>query len=456
MTLKISISGVRGIYGDTLTDDIVKKFGIAYSRFVNGGTVLVGSDTRRSGAKVKEALFRGLRFDGRAKIIDIGFLPTPTVQVITRTMNVDGAVIVTASHNPSPWNGLKFVRPDGIFLPTDEAQKLLDLYNQVSAGDLARTAEGRLAVETDLDAGDIHLAKIQKVINVDLIRQAGLKVVVDTCCGAGAIITRKLLEILGVQYQQINSQPDIEQCNRGLEPTAENIAQSLGAKVKEFQADIGFAQDPDADRLAIVDETGQAIGEDYTLCLAAEYLLRLRQQGRLPGQNKICTNLSTTRIIDDIAQKYGAEVVRTKIGEVNVSLAMQKTKAVGGGEGNGGIILPSIGYGRDSLGGIALLLQYLAESGQSVSELVKGNPRYVMHKTKIDCVSAPQAADILEKIKSRYAAEKLDTQDGVKVIFADGNWLHVRQSNTEPIIRIIAEAETLAKARELSEQVKTA
>ncbi|MDR1323211.1 MAG: phosphoglucosamine mutase [Candidatus Margulisbacteria bacterium] len=450
MTLKISISGVRGIYGESLTTEIVKKFGVAYARFINGGTALVGSDTRRSGPQVKEALFRGLRFDGRVKIIDVGCLPTPTVQVIARSLNVDGAVIVTASHNPAPWNGLKFVRPDGIFLPEDEAQKLLELYEQVSAEDLARTAEGRLAVQTELAAGNIHLEKIQKIGNIDLLRNSGLKVIIDTCCGAGAVITKKLLDQLGVRYWQVNDEPDLEKCDRPLEPTAEHIAK-LGEKVKAFGADIGFAQDPDADRLAIVDETGRAIGEDYTLCLAADYLLNQLRSGQVRGENKICTNLSTTRLIDAVAAKYGAEVVRTKIGEVNVSLAMKKTGAVVGGEGNGGVMAPAVGFGRDSLVGITLILQYLAESQQKVSELVNALPKYVMHKTKIDCASARQVAELLEKVKTKYAAEKLDLRDGVKVLFADGNWLHVRASNTEPVIRIIAEAETLEKAKELAQ-----
>ncbi|MDR2428286.1 MAG: phosphoglucosamine mutase [Candidatus Margulisbacteria bacterium] len=449
MTLKISISGVRGIYGESLTAEIVKKFGVAYARFINGGTVLVGTDTRRSGPQVKEALFRGLRFDGRAKIIDVGCLPTPTVQVLARSLNADGAVIVTASHNPAPWNGLKFVRPDGIFLPEDEAQKLLALYERVSPEDLARTAEGRLAVQTDLEAGRVHLEKIQRISAVDLLRRSGLKVVVDTCCGAGAVLTKKLLDNLGVRYLQVNGEPDLEKCSRPLEPTATHIAE-LGEKVKKFGADIGFAQDPDADRLAIVDETGRAIGEDYTLCLAADYLLSRLRSGQLRGQNKICTNLSTTRLIDAVAAKYGAEVVRTKIGEVNVSLAMKSTGAVAGGEGNGGIMLPAVGWGRDSLAGITLILQYLAESQRKVSELVDGLPKYVMHKTKIDCASARQADELLEKVKTKYAAEKLDLQDGVKVLFTDGNWLHVRASNTEPVIRIIAEAETLERAKALT------
>ncbi|MDR2431215.1 MAG: phosphoglucosamine mutase [Candidatus Margulisbacteria bacterium] len=448
MTLKISISGVRGIYGETLTAELVKKFGIAFARYAGGGTVLVGTDTRQSGPAVKEALFRGLRFDGKLKIVDVGYLPTPSVQVVVKALGADGGVIVTASHNPPRWNGLKFVRPDGIFLPPNEAQKLLDLYEQVSAEDLALAREGRLDVKTELEAGAIHLEKLKKIIDIERIKSAGLKVVMDTCCGAGALITPKLLDLLGVRHRQINAEPDIEKCRRALEPTPVNITE-LGQAVREFGADIGFAQDPDADRLAIVDEHGAAIGEDYTLCLVAEYMLGLLKQGRLAGANKICTNLSTTRIIDDVAAKYGAEVIRTKIGEVNVSLAMKKTGAVAGGEGNGGVMAPAVGFGRDSLAGIALLLQYLAESGKKVSELVSGNPRYYMHKTKLDCASEQQAAEILAKLQARYAAEKLDTQDGVKIIFADGSWLHIRQSNTEPIIRIIAEAKTEEKARAL-------
>jgi phosphomannomutase len=358
---------------------------------------------------------------------------------------------LTASHNPKQWNGLKFVRADGIFLPEEEAQKLIDLYYAVTAEDILKAREGRLNVETDVDMAQIHLKNVLNYVDQSLIKNAKLKVVIDTCCGAGAVITPKLLEALGVEYTQINAEPDIEKCGRNLEPIAANL-QILGETVRATGAVVGFAQDPDGDRLAIVNEKGEAIGEDYTLCLVAEYLLALAAQGKVHGEKAICTNLSTTRIIDDVAKKFGAEVVRTKIGEVNVSLAMKRTKAVTGGEGNGGIMVPAIGFGRDSLAGIALLLQYLAESKKTVSELVAQNPKYVMYKTKIDCTSDQQVKDILAVLEQRFAQEKLDKQDGLKVIFADGNWLHVRASNTEPIIRIIAEAETTEKAQALAQQ----
>jgi phosphomannomutase len=453
MTLKISISGVRGIYGDTLTEDVIRKFGIAFSRLVGGGTVIVGSDTRKSSPAVKEHIFRGLRAMGKTKIIDVGYLPTPTIQIITKHYKADGAIIASASHNPKEWNGLKFVRPDGIFLTEEEGQRLISLYEQVTKEDLLKAREGRLDVETDFDAGKFHLDLIKSFVNAAAIQKANLKVAIDTCCGAGSLITKQLLEMLGVSYVQINGEMSIEACNRGLEPIPAHLG-PLGEAVRSSGAAIGFAQDPDADRLAIVNEKGDPIGEDYTLCLVAEYMLQLRAAGKVSGENNLCTNLSTTRIVDDVAKKYGAQVIRTKIGEVNVSMAMKKHQSVVGGEGNGGIIIPGIGFGRDSLMGIALMCEYLATSERSVTELVSQNPRYTMYKTKIDCTSAAQVDQIVTAIKQKYAQEKLDVQDGVKVVFADGNWVHVRASNTEPIIRIIAEAETLEKAKTLAEAVK--
>jgi phosphomannomutase len=452
MTLKISISGVRGIYGQSLNDEIIRKFGIAFSRLINGGTVVVGSDTRSSSPAVKEQLFRGLRALGKTKIIDVGYLPTPTVQIITRNYKADGGIIVSASHNPREWNGLKFVRPDGIFLTDYEAQRLIKLYEEVSAEDLLKSREGLLDIHNDLDAAKLHLDTITSFVNGSAIKKAKIKVVIDTCCGAGSLITPRLLTLLGADYRQINGEPEIDKCRRGLEPIPQNLTE-LGQAVRDFGASVGFAQDPDADRLAMVNEKGEPIGEDYTLCLISEYMLQLLSKGKAQGKNIICTNLSTTRSIDDIAKKYNAEVIRTKIGEMNVSMAMKKYQAVVGGEGNGGIIVPAIGFGRDSLTGIALMLEYLAVSGRSITEMVSQNPRYTMYKTKIDCKSDEQVTDILHKVKTKYAQEKVDEQDGIKVIFADGNWLHVRASNTEPIIRIIAEAETSEKAKTIADAV---
>lgn len=455
MTLKISISGVRGIWGDSLTANIVRKFGLAFCKYFGDRRapyIIVAADTRNSGAEVKEELFKGLHL-ANAKVLDVGILPTPTVQVITKEKGADGAIIISASHNPKQWNGLKFVRSDGIFLSEEEATKLISIYEEITEAEAAVFPEGHFDLENDLSADKIHLNKIIEYVGNKIIQKSNLRVVIDSCCGAGANITPKLLDLLGVEYEQINSGIKLEECERGLEPITENLKE-LGAKVKEVEADIGFAQDPDADRLAIVNEKGEAIGEDYTLCLISDYLLSLVEKGNLEGEKKICTNLSTTRIIDDVAKKHDAEVIRTKIGEVNVSIAMKKSKAVTGGEGNGGIMVPAIGLGRDSLVGIALMLQYLAISGKKVSELVDSLPKYVMYKDKIECISEEQVNKVLANVKNKFADEKIDDQDGIKIIFGDGNWLHVRASNTEPIIRLYSEAESLDKAKELVNSVK--
>lgn len=452
MSLKVTISGVRGIYGETLTEQVACSFGIAYGRFLGvGKNVLIGSDTRVSGPVVKAAFLKGLKFAG-VSFVDAGILPTPSVQVLVRSEGLAGGVIITASHNPGQWNGLKFVSPQGIFLQQGAIDTIKENLSAVTEAEVKTAENLELVIETDLQIQQKHLQKIIELVDVNKIKQANLSVVIDTCCGAGSIMAPQLLDKLGVKYFQLNAEPDISKCDRGLEPTPANI-KGLGVTVLKQGAVIGLAQDPDADRLAIVNEKGLPIGEDYTLCLLADYMLALRKTGRFSGTNKICTNLSTTRIIDDIAKKNSAEVVRTKIGEVNVSQAMLETGAVVGGEGSGGIMIPSIGYGRDSLAGIAFMLEYLATSGKSVSQLVAENPAYVMYKTKIECTSSAQVADVLNKVKAYYINEQINDLDGIKIIFTDGNWVHVRASNTEPIIRIISEAETETKAKALADQV---
>lgn len=452
MTLKITISGVRGIFGESLTMELATKFGIAYGKLIKEGKVVIGSDTRASGPQVKKALLQGL-ISQDIEVVDVGILPTPSVQVLTRMSKAQGGVIITASHNPKQWNGIKFVSPEGIFLSEDKVNELVRLYESVSAAELAKANQQQVAVKEDKAFAAKHLEKVLELVDVGLIKNSGLKVVLDSCCGAGSAIAAELLKELGVNFIQINAELDVTKCRRGLEPIAENLGE-LSQKVKEFGADIGLAQDPDADRLAIVNEKGEAIGEDYTLCLISDYMLKLRKAGKMPGENAICTNLSTTRIIDDIAKKHGAKVIRTKIGEVNVSMAMKETNAVTGGEGNGGIMMPSIGYGRDSVAGIAFMLQYLAESKKKVSELVNENPRYTMYKTKIECTSNEQIKEVLGKVKAQFKNEDLSEIDGIKIVFKDGNWLHVRASNTEPIIRIISEAETLDKAKAIAGLLK--
>lgn len=452
MTLKVTISGVRGIYKQDLTEEISKKFAQAFAQFIHPRTrVVVGSDTRISSPSLREAVFEGLKFFGCIPI-DIGVCPTPTVQIMVRELQADGGVMITASHNPKEWNGLKFIRPDGIFLNNTEAEHFIDIYyNKLEK----KAKEGHFIVEENTEAIKIHLKKVLKFVDISQIHSKKLKVVFDPANGAGCVIGQKLLAELGCEVIMINGEPKGD-FNRNPEPVQKNLIELCQA-VKNHNADVGFALDADADRLAIVDEKGEPIGEDNTLALAADYILsrksKVGSRKSEVGSQKfdiIVTNLSTSRVMEDIAKKHGAKVIRTKIGEVNVSEELKKLNGVVGGEGNGGVMIPEIGFGRDSMAGISVILEYLANSGKKVSELVAQNPKYVMYKTKVDCSSDKEVKEVLAKVKDKYKGEEINELDGVKIIFKDGNWLHVRASNTEPIIRIIAEAPTAAEAEQLA------
>ncbi|MFC1517135.1 phosphoglucosamine mutase [Candidatus Margulisiibacteriota bacterium] len=444
MTLKVTISGVRGIYGTDLTEKIAFDFGKAFGQFIHPRTkVVVGADTRQSSPSLREAMFEGLKAAGCTPI-DIGICPTPTVQIMVRELQADGGVMITASHNPKEWNGLKFIRPDGIFLNSTEAEHFIDIYYKKLA---KQSKSGHFLVEENSTAIKTHLIKVLKYVDISAIENKKFKVVLDAANGAGCVIGRKLLEELGCEVIMINGEPKGD-FNRDPEPVPKNITELCEA-VKKNKASIGFAQDADADRLAIVNEKGEPIGEDNTLALAADYILQKVKAGKAKGEKIIVTNLSTSRVMEDIAKKHGGRVERTKIGEVNVSEKLKSLNAAVGGEGNGGVMMPEIGFGRDSIAGIAILLEYMATSGKQVSELVDQNPKYVMYKTKIDCSSDKEVQAMLEKVKAKFKGEELNVLDGVKVIFQDGNWLHVRASNTEPIIRIITEASTEAEAKKL-------
>jgi phosphomannomutase len=451
MTLKVTISGVRGIYGTDLTDtaafDLARAFG-QYLSPKGRTTVVVGTDTRSSSPALREAVFNGLRAGGIIPV-DIGVCPTPTVQIMTRELHADGGIMITASHNPKEWNGLKFIRPDGIFLNAHEAERFLDIYYH-KLGQPQKNEH--IVIEENGEALEVHLQKVLEYVDVPLIKEQKFKVALDAANGAGCVIGQRLLEELGCTVYMVNGEPKGD-FNRNPEPIPENLKE-LMSMVKKFGADIGFAQDADADRLAIVNETGAPIGEDNTLALASDYILHKVSKGNAGGEKLIVTNLSTSRVMEDIAGKHGGKVVRTKIGEVNVSEQLKHLNAAVGGEGNGGVMIPAIGYGRDSIAGIAVLLEYLAASKKSVSELVAQNPAYIMYKTKIECNSEAEVKTLLDKVRKKYANEELNELDGVKVIFKNGNWLHVRSSNTEPIIRIIAEAGTLMEAKRIAESLK--
>jgi len=438
-TLKISISGVRGVIGDSLTPALLTRFAQAFGTYVGSGTIVIGRDTRTSGEMVRQAVIAGLLSSG-CHVIDLDVCPAPTVQLIVRQRHAQGGIVITASHNPAEWNALKFVNSEGLFLSVGQARELLDIYHQ---GDYTKIAGREMRdVETFTGALDAHINAILSSIGALPQTSRRLKIALDSCNGAGSIIAPRMIEALGAEVIAINTTPD-GSFPRGAEPTPENLTR-LCRLVKESGADAGFAQDMDADRLAVVAETGEPIGEDYTLALAARYVL-----SKTPGA--VVANLSTTSAMDDVARMFNSPLYRSKIGEANVTEMMRQVGAVIGGEGNGGVIYPRVNFCRDSLVGMALILRLFTETGRTVTELLADLPRYKMIKEKLECPSS-KIGEILKMIRSEYAGHQLDLRDGVKVSFEDG-WLHVRGSNTEPIIRLVAEARDETQARRILDAV---
>lgn len=434
-TLKISISGVRGVVGDSLTPKLLTRFAQAFGTHTGSGTIVIGRDPRTSGEMVKHAVVAGILSTGN-RVVDIGVCPVPTVQLQVRHRRAQGGIAITASHNPAEWNALKFIGSSGLFLDAGQARELLDIYHQ---GEYTKVGGAELrTVEQVEGATDLHIKKILDVLGPLPQTSRKLRVVLDSCNGAGSLVGPKLIEALGAEVIRLNTTPD-GSFPRPAEPLAENLG-DLCRLVKEHQADVGFAQDMDADRLAIVSDKGEAIGEDYTLVLAMLYVL-----GREKGP--VVANLSTTSSLQDVAKKFDCPVFLTKIGEVNVTDAMQQHNAVIGGEGNGGVIYPRINFARDSLVGMALVLHLLAESGKSVSELLETVPRYSIVKDKMACPS-DRIASVLRMVRQQFAEFQMDTRDGVKVLTPEG-WFLVRGSNTEPIIRVVAEAKSEDRAREI-------
>lgn len=434
-TLKISISGVRGVIGESLTPTLLTRFAQAFGTYVGLGTIVIGRDPRTSGEMVKQAVIAGLLSSG-CRVIDIGVCPVPTIQLLVRHHRAHGGIAITASHNPAEWNALKFIGGDGLFLNSGKAREMLDIYHQ---GEYTKVAGAEMReVEEMPGATNLHIQKILDVLGPLPQSAKPLRVVLDACNGAGSLVGPKLLERLGVEVIPINVTPN-GLFPRPAEPLAENLG-DLCAAVKEHGANIGFAQDMDADRLAIVSEQGIPIGEDYTLVLATLYVL-----GKELGP--VVANLSSSSVLQEVAGRFDCPLFLTRIGEVNVTEEMQKENAVIGGEGNGGVIYPRINFARDSLTGMALVLHLLAETGQTITELVNSFPTFSLIKEKLVCPSNKISA-VMRMLRHEYAEYPLDVRDGVKVMLPNG-WFLVRGSNTEPIIRVMAEAANEATAREV-------
>jgi len=439
--LKISISGIRGIVGGSLTPRLILKFSEAFSTYIGGGRIAVASDTRPSADMVRNAVLAGLLSCGAAPV-DLGILPIPSLQVYTKEKGLEGAVSITASHNPIEWNALKLIRKGGHFLYPYEAEELLDVYYQGRF----RRVERPHGVETDRDAFAIHLEKVRRFVDIELIRNRKPKVAVDPCGGAASPYVKRFLEILGAEVVCLN-------CGleggfpRDPEPLPENI-QALCRTVREVGAHAGFAQDADADRLAAVDEQGVPLGEEYTLALAVEAYL----QGK--RKSPVVVNLSTSRVVEDVARRYGMALHRSKVGEIHVARKMAQVGAAVGGEGNGGIIVSEVHTCRDSFTGMALLLEHLCRTGEKLSSLKRRLPLYFMKKHKVEA-SYREGKRILGRLRRAFSRGKVLEEDGLRVDYPDF-WVHVRPSNTEPVVRIIVESRKKEKTEEIFRKVMEA
>ena len=456
-TLMISVSGVRGLVGTDLTPEVVARWAAAFGTWAKDRradaptarrpvrpSIVLGRDARTSGPMFASAATSGLQSVG-CDVIDVGLVATPTVQLAVEHHRAAGGIILTASHNPIEWNALKFVGPDGIFLDSVAGTRVREL----AAGETLPRANYNAigGVEADRDAISRHLAAVLALRGVDVraIRRRRFRVALDTVRGAGGAVMPELLERLSCRVTAINLETD-GLFPRPPEPVPENL-KALGALVRRQKTDIGIAVDPDVDRLAIVDEKGRPIGEDYTLAFAVR---AVRPSGR---QTVVC-NLSTSLVVEDAARDFGARVVRAPVGEAHVARKIIALKAVIGGEGNGGVMYPAIHVGRDAPVAAALVLSLLARERTTVSELVARAPRYTIVKAKLErgARSRELGLDtVYAGLRRQFADAAVDTQDGLRLSWPD-RWLHVRPSGTEPIIRLIAEAPTGADAERLIDE----
>lgn len=439
----VSVSGVRGVVGETLTPFEIVKFVSAFAEFSGRGKIMVGRDTRAHSFFISNIVSGTLIAMG-CEVVDIGVCPTPTLQLAVEHSDAKGGVMITASHNPEKWNGLKFISADGTFLSPEQHKKFVELSESKLSfarwDKVGNYAQDRSFIEK-------HIQKILQIsfIDAERIRKRRFKVVVDCINGAGSEIVPKLLEEFGCKVVKLNCDGSGVFTHEP-EPLPENLTE-LCEVVRQTESDFGIAVDPDADRLVIVTEKGEPFGEEYTIVQAVKIVLDKK------GRNKnVVVNLSTTKAVEEIAKNYNAKVYRSPVGEINVVKKMKETDAIIGGEGSGGVILPEVHYGRDSLVGIALFLQNLVEFGGKVSEFKKTLPEFEIFKTKIN-IEGVNPDEIFKKVKEIYSDAEINTEDGLRIDFGD-KWVHIRKSNTEPILRIIAEAKSKKEAEEIVRDLK--
>jgi len=440
----ISVAGVRGVVGDSLTPPVLIRFAEAFARGLEPGPVVVGRDARRSGVMVQRAVAAGLLAAGR-DVVNLGLATTPTTQLAVEHMQAAGGIILTASHNPAPWNALKFLSPLGEFL--DEAAGRA-LRERMEASHPRWVTHEQLGTEREESAAlEWHIARVFGLdcIDPERIRRRKLRVAVDGCASVGGVAIPRLLEELGASVIEVDCQPN-GAFTRELEPLPEHLG-ALCRAVIDSQSDFGVALDPDADRAAFVDHAGNPLGEEYTLPLGVQVALT-------KTAGPVVTNLSTSRIVDAVCSRFGVPLYRAPVGEANVVAEMKARGAVAGGEGNGGMILPAAHYGRDGLVAVALVAQALATSAKSLRELADEWPHYSMIKHKEQLADEPWEA-ASARLKARFPGHAVDTADGLRLA-RDDEWLHVRASGTEPVVRMIAESPTVKRTRALIEEAREA
>ena len=461
MSLIKSISGIRGTIGgpagDTLNPLDIVKFTSAYATFIRKSTpngsnkIVVGRDARISGEMVKNVVcgtLMGMGYD----VVNIGLASTPTTELAVTMAGADGGIIITASHNPRHWNALKLLNKNGEFLTAADGNEVLAIA-EAEAFEYADVDHVGKYTEENFDQRHIEAVMNLKLVDAEAIKKAGFNVVVDSINSVGGIILPALLDRLGVKYTFLNGEANGD-FQHNPEPLEKNLSGIMDT-LKGGGYDLGIVVDPDVDRLAFICEDGKMYGEEYTLVSVADYILsEMQKDPNHPALNTV-SNLSSTRALRDVTEKYGGTYTAAAVGEVNVTTKMKEVGAVIGGEGNGGVIYPDSHYGRDALVGIALFLSLLAKKAQKVSELRKTFPEYFIAKNRIDLTPDVDVDAILAKVKEMYSAEKnvaVNDIDGVKLDFPD-KWVHLRKSNTEPIIRVYSEAHTMEEADEIGQKI---
>lgn len=452
MTLIKSISGIRGTIGgqagDTLNPLDIVKFTSAYATFIRrsgqceSNKIVVGRDARISGSMVRQVVcgtLMGMGYD----VIDIGLATTPTTELAVRMSGAEGGIIITASHNPRHWNALKLLNHEGEFLTAADGQAVLEIAEREDFNYADVDHLGTYTLDDSYNQRHIDSVLALPLVDVEAVKKAKFRVVVDAINSVGAIILPGLLQALGVEYTLLNGEPNGDFAHNP-EPLEKNLS-GIMTEMSKGGYDLGIVVDPDVDRLAFIQEDGKMFGEEYTLVSVADYVL-----SHTPGNT--VSNLSSTRALRDVTQRHGGEYFAAAVGEVNVTTKMKAVSAIIGGEGNGGVIYPESHYGRDALVGIALFLSSLAQKGCKASELRATFPNYYIAKNRIDLTPSTDVDAILRKVKEMYSDEQVTDIDGVKIDFPD-KWVHLRKSNTEPIIRVYSEAATMEEADALGKKL---